>query len=259
MNTFRLVTYAFSIRDLHFPLCSLRAADWFREYGYVPTIEQMKNVYNLPPETADDYVVRKAFLLWYVDRWLPALAGEQSYGRPIRKWKMAVDKVEILGKKRICIESATEAFGWLLLENCHDKWVLVAPKRKDNPKWKIPRPKKNVPETQIYNCCKWSDPTAGQGAGWKPEARVVLVANQDAIKKFRAEDNKQGWKIHKFCLKLLQEHYGVSGTKPPTAGAAKKKRKVVPKEGTFTAEDFPDMDVDSDGGYSEHSEGSAGS
>ena len=233
-----------------------RLQEWFWANGYVPTIEQMKDVYNLPDETHQDYEDKKKFLLWYLDKYLPAAAGEASYGKTVRLYSMAIDRKEIRGKQRVLVESASEAFGWLLLENCYEKWSNICNKKKENPGWKVPKNKKNDPSTHPYNKCKWTDSSAGQGGGWAPGARLAFEENKEIIKTLRKKDHAENWKLHKFCLQLLREEHGVTEDAPLPPGAKKCKRPAT-KKGS-TEDDFKEMDNDSDSAYSVHSEISAG-
>ena len=125
----------------------------------------------------------------------------------MRLYFKATDRKEIHGKKRVYVESESEAFGWLLLENCYEKWCNICPKKRQSPSWKVPRYKKNDPSTIPHNKCKWTDSAAGQGGGWAPGARDAFESNKQIIRELRKKDHKADWKVHKFCLQLLQEHY----------------------------------------------------
>ena len=228
--------------------------EWYYAHKYVPTIGQMKDVYNLPDKDHETYEHKKDFLLWYVDRYLPAAAGDVVYGKKIRSYFKVTDIIEIDGKKRVYVESASEAFGWLLLENCYDKWCQICPKKRESPSWKVPKYKKKDPATHPYNKCKWSDSTAGQGAGWAPGAREALNSYKEIIRKFRNEDHANKWKVHNFCLQLIRETHGITEDTPMPKGSKKRKR---PAQGP-AASDFMDMENDSDDVYSVHSEDSSG-
>ena len=230
--------------------------EWFWANDYVPTIEQMKDVYNLPDKSHEDYEHKKKFLLWYVDRYLPAAAGEASYGKTVRLYYMATDRKNIRGKERVLVESASEAFGWLLLENCYEKWCNICAKKKENPGWKIPKNKKSDPSTHPYNKCKWTDSSAGQGGGWAPGARMALETNKAIVKNIRQKDHHDGWKVHKFCLQLIREEHQVTDAAPLPPGAKKCKCPST-KKGPAEA-DFKEIDNDSDSAFSIHSEDSSG-
>ena len=83
------------------------------------------------------YKEKLALLLWYVDVYLPAVAGD-NYGCHRRQYKMAIERIEIRGKQRVLVESMIEAYGWLLLDNCYSKWKAYFEAYSANSKFKIP-------------------------------------------------------------------------------------------------------------------------
>ena len=40
--------------NLHLSNTTFASTVWYNEHGYVPTVEQMKNVYNIPPKEEDE-------------------------------------------------------------------------------------------------------------------------------------------------------------------------------------------------------------
>ena len=208
----------------------------------------MQNVYKLPDENHKDYNHKVEFLLWYVDVYLPATAGE-NYGGTKRRYKMAVDRMEIRGKQRVLVESATEAYGWLLLDNCHSKWKAFLEEYTKNTSFKIPNYNKDDKSTHPFHVTKYSEAHAGQGKGWKSSALLVLDKYRKAIVKFREEDHKNAWKMHSFALDLIRNHHGVTVDEPPTRknkGRKRKARELVEEE----EEDDFEMDYGSDADYS---------
>ena len=215
----------------------------------------MRNVYIIPKETDPAYEKKKQFLLWYMDVWMPAIAGESNFGKQLRGYKMAIERTMIHGKKRILVESSCEAFGWLLLENCYTKWNLIVTKKKENPQFAIPKYKKDDPSTHPYSVCKYSDSRGGQGVGWKPAARPALEGHVELIKKIRAADKENNWKVNRLALKLIREKYNILDKEYVSTRSKKKRKKATttPRE-----EDFKTMEIESDSEYSVHSDGSSG-
>ena len=102
-----------------------------------------------------------AFLLWYVDVYLPAAAGEGNYGATKRRYKMAIEKMEIRGKQRVLVESMTEAYGWLILDNCNSKWENFLKEFSKNSSFKIPKYNKDDESTHPFHVTKYSEAHAG--------------------------------------------------------------------------------------------------
>ena len=160
---------------------------------------------------------------------------------------MAIDRMEIRGKQRVLVESMTEAYGWLLLDNCHSKWKAYLEAYSANSKFKIPNYDKDNKDTHPFHVTKYSEAHAGQGKGWKPAAFVALDKYKKAIVQFRADDHKNGWKMHRLALRLIREKHGVTSDAPPTKKNRKRKaRELVEEE---EEEDFQ-MDYGSDEEYS---------
>ncbi len=204
------------------------------------------DVYNLPDKNHKDYKPKLAFLLWYVDRYLPAGAGEGNYGDSKRRYKMAIEKMEIRGKQRVLVESMTEAYGWLLLDNCHSKWKAFLEEFSKNSKFKIPNYNKDDESTHPFHVTKYSEAHAGQGKGWKSSALVALNNYKKAIVSFREQDHKMNWKMHRLALNLIREKHGVTVDAPPTKKSRKRKARelVVEQE-----EDDFKIDYGSDEDY----------
>ena len=176
---------------LHISNVTFACTEWYKQHEYVPTVKQMKNVYKIPPKEEDELVHLHAleFLLWYSDVYLPATAMDSSYGKSIRFYKKAVSAIRVRGETQVAVESAAEAYGLLVLDNCYTKWCALAPEIAKNPKFKPPKLDKANPATLPYHVTKYSDALGGQGKGWKEEvARPVFDAFKEDIKDFRKKE-----------------------------------------------------------------------
>ena len=224
---------------------------WYNVHGYVPTVEQMKNVYNIPPKEEDEKKHQHAldFLLWYSDVYLPATAMEANYGKSIRFYKKAVAGVRIKGEMKVAVESAAEAYGLLVLDNCYTKWCALAPEITKNPKFKPPKFDKSNPDTFPFHDTKYSDARGGQGKGWKEEeARPVFESFKEAIKAFRKKEKEKNWPTYQLCLDLIRTKHGITETEAQRKKGRKRKRNVVEeKEGEqddFVMDDKSDDEFD---------------
>lgn len=218
-------------------------------------MEMLNDVYNLPKKDNVDYKRKVQFLLWYMDSLLPAAAGP-SFDKSKRPYYRPTETFELYGKNRLLVETTTEAFGWLLVENCQKKWETIFPEWKKDSDFKIPKYNKHDEGTHPFHVTKYTEPTGGQGVGWKPEARVALEKYKKVISDFRKSDHntKPQWKMLNFCKDLIRKHHGITASSP----ASKKRKRAARAKAALSAEDFQDINDDSDPEFSEHSEDSSG-
>ena len=145
-----------------------------------------------------------------------------------------------------------EAFGWLMWENCLEKWTIIVPKRAKNPNWKIPQySKHDESTTHQYHKTKWTDAKTGnhQGGDWDPASYRVMSSYTTTIQGLHEADKKNRHPIQKMCLSLLQEKYHVT-EKPPAKKRRRgdKKQKLAPVDETNVVlqvkDEFDDMEVE---------------
>ena len=191
-----------------------------------------------------DYKTKKKLLLWHLDKYLPAACGELSYGKARRYYQLAVESFELRpGKKAVLVESASEAFGLVIHENCYEKWCHIAPKKHESPHWKVPQYTKNVESTHPFHTAKFSDPHGGQGNGWIPAARMAQETNMKNVRDFRTADKKDDYAKYKTCKEWLRQEHGITEDSPVSK---QKKRKRNNTKATVNADDFIDLDDSGD-------------
>ena len=237
------------------PFVTHLTTEWYKKHGEIVTVDLIKEVYNLPAETSVEYKRKAEFLLWYMDCFLPAAAGS-SWGPLKRPYYLPTKKFELYGKDRILVETATEAFGWLIVQNCFDKWKMNFPLQKNDPDWKVPKYSKDDESTHPFHKTKFTEPTGGQGVGWKPEARVEFTNHKKAIMHFRVQDAKKGWKVLNLCKELIRQKHHITAPLPTPKG--RKRKRAERAKASLAPESYLDMDDNSDQDFSVHSEGSAG-
>lgn len=189
----------------------------------MPTVDDLKTVYNLPPSTDDTYEEKKAVLLWYFDVYLPAAAGNDVYGPTVRYYKRSTKAIKVGGKVMPVITLQVEAFGLLVFENCLPKWTHICPKKAQDGGWSIPTRSKNKPENEKYWVTKWTDGKTGQiqGGGWTQDGYDEFSAYVKHVSEVRSKDKEHGWAVHELALQLMREEHGITETNL----AAPKKRK----------------------------------
>lgn len=117
----------------------------------------------------------------------------------------------------------------VIYTNCHERWVLVVPEMAQNKDWKITPYSKHDEETHRWWKTKWSDMHSGkvEGAGWKPGAFTAFNSHLREIIALRELDSKRGWKLYKYCKKLVREKHGV---KEKVATNKRKRKGQAPTE-----------------------------
>ena len=183
----------------------------------MPPLDFFKKVHELPKEGDADYQIRMEFLLFCLDLWLPKAAGFMNFKPSIRHHRKMVDRMELpSGKKVAHVSTESEGFSWVVLENCHEKWTVIAPKQLEDPDWERPACDKRDETTWKCHTTKWSDGRSGQvkGGGWAPEACDALTVVLTRIHAIRKHDKSNGWPIHKEMLRLLREHKGITDAEP---------------------------------------------
>jgi len=194
----------------------------------LPTPEELLAVWSLCDldleKTENEY--SKALVLWYYDRWLPVVAGKEYWDSKVRHYQLPTDKVEINGKKKSIITVATEAFGVLMMDNCHSKWIATFNWQKDDPKRKIPS--KGTDYDQFK--AKYSDSKCGQitFGGWDPKAFEALVKFMEAIKADRKADNGNNKVQQKYAHKLARQAHNIVEKEPRLSRRRKGKEASAP-------------------------------
>ena len=220
----------------------------------MPPQEYFQNPYYLPESSTDSqHKTRKDFIVWYLDHFLLACAGKDSYKSEIKHYRMPVQLMTVKGesKKSAHVTKESEALGHVIVENCYVKWGHIVPEKAKNHKWKIPDYKKDKKETHKYHDTKWSDGRNGQikGGGWSPGAFDALNEMIKKVKQWRSDDKQNGWKENKRALTLLKQHHGIplEETKP-----SKRRRKgqdpAVPPPVYADVAELSDSDCEDDDG-----------
>jgi hypothetical protein len=192
------------------------------------------------------YKLEKELFLWYYDDWLPAILPREFWREDIRYYKLLTDTVEIAGKQKVLVTVASEAFGLLMWENCHDKWVNYFD-LKDKHGEKAPVPTgKNDPEAAKHQA-KWSDGSSGQVkyGGWKDEAYDFFEKLKKELKAWRKNEEEKGKPIQKFAFDLMRAAHKKTGKTPADDKKNPRKKKkasssvvvVEPKRRKLTVED----------------------
>ena len=81
-------------------VCCPVAQVFYEKFGYVPTVEQLKDIFKIPAKKdSAEYKKKTEMLLWYMDSFLAAAAGPESWGLLICPYYLPHEKkVELYGK-----------------------------------------------------------------------------------------------------------------------------------------------------------------
>ena len=181
--------------------------------------------HELPAEDDPGYQKAEAFMVWYVGKWLRAVAGDGSFGKFIKYYKLPVEKVVQYGKKRCYVTGQSEAFGLLMLENNYDKWSYLIPKTIQAQKEGKPtKYNKNDPSThwcspkKLNDLTKYSDSAGGQGKGWNQAGHNALIEYEEKVKEMRQNDAANGFVKYNKAKTLLRAADRITEASPATRG-----------------------------------------
>ena len=174
------------------------------------------------------YEKQQKLLIWYFDMHLAKLVGEERWGVEHRYYLLAVSttKEEVYGKKRTLVTAQSEAWGLMMLENCHDKWEAFWAAKTKDVSFVVPRHNKD-PATHVHHKRKWSNPFAGQKKGWEDEVFTVLDNHSEEIKAFRKADHKKKWAHFNKVKKILREANGISAKAPIPVKNKKRSHQLI--------------------------------
>jgi hypothetical protein len=157
-----------------------------------------------------------------------------------------ITPIKYLNESKTCVTVSHEAFARLLFQNCREKWLNTFRHKKTHGE-KTPIPtRKDEPGYEKFQA-KWSDRRNGQvkGGGWAEESRKVFINMMREIMKDREDDQKNGWRKHRYAKDLVRAKYEVTAETPPTTARKRRKRyQTVTPEQTLPedVEDMPEGD-----------------
>lgn len=196
-------------------------------------MEQILNVWDFPfdsPED-DDHEEEQELLLWWCDEYLRMLVGPKTWGNEQRFYKMMVDKCYIpaLKEEKVCVTTATEAFGLLIYENCREKWIKTFEYKQEHGKDAVLPTKKNDPASAQFKG-KFSDSQVGsiKGGGWSVDAFKNLNTYIAKVQQQRTEDKDEGWTMHKLAKTLIRKKHDITAD-GPRRGRRRKKKDAAPE------------------------------
>jgi hypothetical protein len=137
-------------------------------------VDELLNVWDVAdeqtPADREDATAGAAYshkinvLTWYIDHYLPNVAGIEYFRLHIRPFKFMTDLGAIVeGKNKVFVTITSEAFGLLVFENCRNKWLAdLEYKKIHGARANVPKYVKDDPSTHKY-VNKWSSSNAGSG------------------------------------------------------------------------------------------------
>jgi len=210
-------------------------------------VDEIKNVWVLPDASDPSYAYKVELLTWYVGKLLPYAVGNEWLPPHVLFYKIIVEPVMVtIGaqapKKQPSCSAWSESMGWVIYENCYDKWKLICEARDKDPEFKVPKYNKDKEDTHKWNKTKWSDPRGGKVelGGWKPAAHNALKDNRQTIVAFRKQDHANKFPVMKLALKLVRAKEEITATEH-----SKKRKRGKSKD------DPPPVYVDMDSGDEE--------
>ena len=166
---------------------------------------------------------------------MSAMVGNAYWGAEDKKYHHMLDKMDVGGKMVARCPAKSEAMGRVIYSNCHEKWEIIILQMAHDSDWRVPTYSKNDSDTHKWHKTKWSEAHSGkvEGAGWQPGAYTAFNEAVKDIINFRAEDKKQGFKMIKFCKKVVRAKYKVvekvaTGKRKRKSDKPEKERKLRP-------------------------------
>ena len=151
------------------------------------------------------YNRKKSIFVWYLNEWLPWVAGLEHWGPEIRVKKLPTDTMELVtGEDKVCVTCASEAFGLAVYDNCREKWAVGIPWMIKNNKTSIPEWKKKQPDTHQY-FCRWTSEKTGARGGWSNDGIKAFCGYISKIQSFRETDEANGKPIQKLGREFIAD------------------------------------------------------
>jgi hypothetical protein len=219
---------------------------YFKKHGTLPTVTELKNVYNLPAEGDPTYEKREQMFLWYHDDFLPMALGQEECARKICHYSSPVSLRDAgNGKKLPTATCIGEAFGLVVYENCRAKWLAIFSHGILDDKWPIPKYSKMDHSTHQYHQTKWTDSKNGQvkDAGWGHGTFTAMNECINFIAKRRMDDEANDFKKHRFAFDLMRRHNNITFASPNDKARNKKKQHREPPTYAVLMLDEPDMEM----------------
>jgi hypothetical protein len=198
------------------------------------------------PEYHAKYERKMKLTLWYFDDYMTMMAGTQYWGNDVKTRYLPTDMMEVEGERKVIVTITSEAFGFLLYENCRKKWIQIFKWKDENPKSNKkskppPQYNKNKPETHKFKA-KWSDNCTGQAMGWHPDAFKSYNQYIQCVKMARELDLQAGGLIMLRARDMIREAHGyIEEEAQPTK---KRKRQNEDADGVSEAPTIPTVFVD---------------
>jgi len=192
--------------------------EWYKEHQDIPSLDEVKALYKKDLLKPNDkgYARQKKLLICYFDNYVAKLVGDDRWGVDKRYYSLPVSNSneEIYGKERTLVTAQSEAWGWMMLENCRDKWDAHCEAKRADSSFKVPTYGKKKTEVHKFFTCKYSNAFCGQKPGWDPAVFKVLDDYNAEIQAFRKKDSKKGWNYFKAVKDLLREANDISEQVP---------------------------------------------
>ena len=156
-------------------------------------------------QVKEEYARKIAVLTWYLDVWVPNVCLPIWWGPTIRPYKLMTDLTDVEGVQKVQVTKTSEAYGLVQFENSRDKWLEIFKWKKGNGKAKkCPKYSKSRHDETLKFKAKWSESKNGQCSGWDTVAYSTFNQRKEHIRKFREEDEQDGYRKMKFGRNLVK-------------------------------------------------------
>lgn len=210
--------------------------------GKLPSFDTLRNIWKGDVEDAESNEI----LLWYMDKYMEVVAGRECWNKDIRTTKLVTDKIDVNGKEKIALTSASEAFGLLVYDNCRDKWQEMWKFYKENPGVPIPKDgeeaqkflakytkmeekkKKSDEDSEATEVDGDKDPVVIQG--WSADGLQLFNELMIEIYQQRQKDAENGKKMQKHALEMVRKAHNITESSAQKKSGAGNLRVAHPRK-----------------------------
>ena len=159
----------------------------------------------------------KDIFVWYFNEYLLSVLGKTKWNKESRMSLYPTSMVKHQGKDRILLTESVEAFGLVMLDNCHEKWANIYKLKEQNgDSAEIPRG--NKPDAELYQA-KYSDAFNGQkkNGGWSVAGIERYSDLMKEVENLRKDKDSLA-KMYGYMQEIMVKMHAPPPPKPSTSG-----------------------------------------
>ena len=202
---------------------------FYAKHGFIPAADQVLDALQVTEEHLEkaENSQQKEIFVWYFNEYLVGVLGKQHWSKEHRMMIYPTSRVEMAdGDSRVLLTRTVEAFGLVMLDNCHEKWKNMIEYKKQHGE-SADLPKGKVDGKPFRG--KYSDAFNGQKkyGGWTEEGLERFSVIMGEVKAWRMQEDLVN-SVYGYMRKIMIEMH-----KPKP----KKKKASADGDGSGTEEE----------------------